>query len=289
MEDADNVQLVQLLKDAATSDLNLRQKNAKLQETITELKKEIKLLRSQSTTNTSVRSELERLREQEKTWQTANTDLQSKYKSVVEENSRLFYLKEQNDRLHLDLGQYKETQQTLNQTILAKEKEIIECKTRITHLETTVNQTKSRQQPCGPNIMVKTLYQSDARNWIPSTNKPYTELLEFINSQYDPLIIGYKDLDHDLVRINSDESCQRAFDVAQNNGWNTLRIFVESKEEKKLNQQIVELQLREKRLHKKLHKWKKNQTVNGMKMKKGAILLDQIMNNRKKDDMIGGY
>lgn len=100
---------------------------------------------------------------------------------------------------------------------------------------------------------------------------------------------GYKDLDNDLVRINSDESCRRAFDIAQANNWNTLRILIECKAEKKLNQQILELQQREKRLHKKLHKWKKTQGISGMKMKKGSILLDQIMNNRKKDEMIGGY
>ena len=100
---------------------------------------------------------------------------------------------------------------------------------------------------------------------------------------------GYKDLDNDLVRINSDESCRRAFDIAQANNWNTLRILIECKAEKKLNQQILELQKRETRLHKKLQKWKKTQGTSGMKMKKGSILLDRIWNNKKKDEMFGSH
>ena len=65
MEEADNVQLVQHLQDAETMNLKLRQQKAKLSEQVVELKKELKLLRSQSTSNSSYRSDLERLREQE--------------------------------------------------------------------------------------------------------------------------------------------------------------------------------------------------------------------------------
>jgi len=201
---------------------------------------------------------LERLREQSRTWQVANENLQSQNKSLIEENARLFYFKEDNERLRLEHTSIQEQQSRVNEVLLSKEKELFQVRTRNQELERIKNEIHQRKQPIIPNLNVKTTYQGDVRNWTPLSPRPYIELLEFIDTQYDSTwIIGYRDFDGDFVRINSDDSCRRAFEVAQSHGWSNLKISIELRVEKKLNQQIVELQLREKKLHKKLHKWKK--------------------------------
>lgn len=288
LDDADNVQLVQHLQDAETMNLKLRQQIAKLREQMSDLKKELKTSKAQNSSSITNRSELERLREQSRTWQVANENLQSQNKSLIEENARLFYFKEENERLRLEHTHIQEQQSRNNETILSKEKELLQARARTQELERLKHEIHQRKQPIIPNLNVKTTYQGDVRNWTPLTHKPYTELLEFIDAQYDStFIIGYRDFDGDFVRINSDDSCRRAFEVAQSHGWGNLKISIELRVEKKLNQQIVELQLREKKLHKKLHKWKKANGINGTKMKKGSRLLDQIFHNRKKDEMLG--
>lgn len=290
--------LVVGLQEAQKQNLVLREKNL-------ELKKELKIAKSQSNSSSSYRSELESLREEQRASVRSTETLRSEIQRLVAENTRLQYLKEENTQIKSErskmLDQIHTLEQRVNDSILEKERIVTSSSTRFQDLERSRNEAVEKSQRIQtqmdllrsktvnevetkdrllPNVHVKTVYQDDVRNWHPPQKTPYKALLEFLDQQYESTyIITYQDLEKDKIRLTCDDDLYRAFDQARQYGWSSLKINIDIRVEQELRRELGSMELKILKLKKTIKKLKNNQN----QTKKGQALLDAIYLNRKKE------
>jgi len=279
MMDSDDHQLVNHLADAETANLQLR-------EQLLSLKHELKLMKSQAHSG----EEVQLLRSEKRSYMQKIDSLQRENNKLLAQSTRVNFLSEDNERLRSENSHFQErlmeSERRLNDLIVEKEKLSYKNTEYLQELENLRNDALSHKrspQPFGPSVNCKIDFHDDIRSWVPQTRNPYREILEFIEKQFDMFVISYRDEEHDSIRMTSDDDCRRAVQIARDRGWGSLKIRVELKIEQELRREILELNLKNKKLRKQVQKYKK---AHGSQ-KKGRLLLDAIMLNRKKDDLIG--
>jgi len=260
----DENQLVNHLEDAEKTNLKLREEIFNLRRDYNKIESLLKLSQEKETV---FRSEIQSL-------QSTKLVIETENKRVLEEISQQTEWKEKCLRMERQVNELQMENDRLN-----FEKQNLESKT--SNLERKMNEKNFKsEQPYPAGITVKTIYHNDVRAWAPQTKNCYKELLEFIEQQYDSTyVITYRDPDGDSMRITCDEDCRRAFDVAKQHGWSNVKLLIELRVEMEMRKEIVTLEMRNKKYKKQIQKLKK--TTHGIK--KGQVLLDAIMMNRKKE------
>lgn len=287
MSESENTQLVDHLQEAEKQNLQLR-------EQVLSLKRELKIARSQTMSSSDLRTKHNILIKEKETWMKT----QIEYQRLVEENTRLSFMKDETERIKNERNALKEQvmilEQRVNDTVLDKERAIMELKSSRTRMEDLQhNLSDARQQVSNfkrrPNqniipshLNIKTSYNTDVRNWHPQTESPYLELLEFMDKQYDSFVITYKDLDSDQIRVTCDEDLFRCFSQAQDHGTNTIKLQCVNKMEQDLRRELGTLELKILKFKRQIKKWKSKESG----VKKGQALLDAIYLNRKKEDTL---
>eukprot|EP00494_Astrolonche_serrata_P028720 UN28987 len=140
------------------------------------------------------------------------------------------------------------------------------------------NLNNNKRAPQGrPKISVKTVYQNDTRRWEPPKYDCYSELLDFIKTQYDSTyIVSYVDADGDSVRLTNNSDCRRAFEVASQNRWDSLKLQIKLRAEMEISKQYSELEAKHRKLKKHFQKLKKR-TDGSNYSAKGRGVLDQML------------
>jgi len=284
MSDSENTQLVDHLQEAEKQNLRLR-------EELLALKRELKMMKSQSNSASDVRTERDVLIKEKETWMKTQIENQR----LIEENTRLSFVKDECERIKNERNALKEQvmilESRVNETVLEKERAVMELRSTTTRMEDLErNLSDARHQvKRAPNrngipshINIKTDYNKDVRNWHPQTDSPYLELLEFMDKQYDSFIITYRDLDNDQIRVTCDEDLIRCFNQAQDYGSNTIKLQCVNKQEHELRRELGTLELKLMKFKKQIKKMKTKESG----IKKGQALLDAIYLNRKKEDTL---
>merc|ERR1719419_2242294 len=128
MSDEDNTQLVDHLQDSEKQNLQLR-------EQIMNLKRELKIARSQTNSSSDIRTERDILIKEKETWMKTQIENQR----LVEENARLSFMKDECERIKNERNALKEQvmilENRVNDTVLEKERGVMELKSMRTRME----------------------------------------------------------------------------------------------------------------------------------------------------------
>jgi hypothetical protein len=287
LSEEDNTQLVEDLQEA-------QKKNLQLREQIMNLKRELKIARSQTNSSSDIRTERDILIKEKETWMKTQIENQR----LVEENARLSFMKDECERVKNERNALKEQvmilENRVNDTVMEKERVVMELKThkmRMDDLERSLSESRQQMKNIkrapnrninASNLNIKLTYNNDVRNWHPQTDTPYLELLEFMDRQYDSFMITYKDVDNDQIRLTCDEDLVRCFAQARDYGSNSLKIQCVNKAEQELRRDLGSLELKLMKFKKQIKKMKHKEHG----IKKGQALLDAIYMNRKKEDTL---
>merc|ERR1719492_430737 len=128
MSDSENTQLVDHLQEAEKQNLRLR-------EEILALKRELKMMKSQSNSASDVRTERDVLIKEKETWMKTQIENQR----LIEENTRLSFMKDECERIKNERNALKEQvmilESRVNETVLEKERAVMELRSTTTRMD----------------------------------------------------------------------------------------------------------------------------------------------------------
>merc|ERR1719461_1550002 len=121
LSEEDNTQLVEDLQEA-------QKKNLQLREQIMNLKRELKIARSQTNSSSDIRTERDILIKEKETWMKTQIENQR----LIEENARLSFMKDECERIKNERNALKEQvmilESRVNETVLEKERAVMELR-----------------------------------------------------------------------------------------------------------------------------------------------------------------